>query len=446
MTFDDRDRNNFSLLFTNQLICRETIDMFTFSRRIIRTSRGQLTVAARRFGDEATSNKSKTSIWFRQNGAPGYIFGAFGFLTALAVAYYPGKEMVDDAKQELERLNLIASKLEKAKVSPTKLTLARPVIDRPGIETVLQEAMTCKSPEHYYVIYGAKGVGKSTLLEKVALGKEAVIRVQVQSSDRMNEITAKIMKAVTGKKESYDVAVLSEAFMKYTANSKDGVYPTIIFDVERGSEETEGVSHKGVLQDVRSIAHGIFNVCHCLIVVSEANAVFQFGGDPREQFIYVDEMTLEETKKYLKASGKDFSDEDLKKIYSKVGGNPAQLILLLTKMKTQSLDDSIAAILDAAWDDLDCFALKPILKALKMKEHAEGVRPSYFNNQEYKGINMTEPKDVGDAMKKRNAIVYRIDKGKNKVYQMQSTRHKNALETYNPAIDYNLLSVQKLKP
>jgi hypothetical protein len=254
------------------------------------------------------------------------------------------------------------------------------------------------------------------------------------------------MKTVTGKKESYDVAALSEAFRKYTANSKDGVYPTIIFDVERGSEETEGVSHKGVLQDVRSIAHGICKVCHCLIVVSEANAIFQFGSDPREQFIYVDEMTFEETKRYLKSSGgKPISDEDMKKIYDKIGGNPAQLTLLLTNMKTRSLDDSIKAIVGVARDELKAFTLQPILKALKLKEHVNGVEPGYFEKQEYKNIDMTKFKAVGDAMKEYNAIVYRIDKDP-RVYEMISTRHKTALKDYEPVIDYNSLTIPKSAP
>ena len=39
----------------------------------------------------------------------------------------------------------------------------------------------------------------------------------------------------------------------------------------------------------------------------------------------------EETVQYLKASEKDFSDTDFKKIYDKIGGNPAQLSLMLTK-------------------------------------------------------------------------------------------------------------------
>jgi hypothetical protein len=284
--------------------------------------------------------------------------------------------------------------------------------------------MTCKSPVHYYVVFGAKGVGKSTLLEKVSFGMDAVIRVPVQSSDRMNEITSNIMKTVTGKKESYDVAALSEAFMNYTINSKYGVFPTIIFDVECGSEES-----KGVLQDVRSIAHEIYNVCHCVIAVSEASAVFAFGQDPREQFIYVDEMTFEETVKYLKASGKDFSDTDLKKIYDKIGGNPALLNLMLTNMKTRSLDASIDVILSCARDELVAFSLKPILKALK--EQPEGVRQEYFGNQNYKGIDMSDAKKVGNAMKLHNAIVYRMDKDI-RTYEMYSTRHRTALKSYEP--------------
>jgi hypothetical protein len=351
------------------------------------------------------------------------------------MAYISSKEVVDvvvdDVKQALNRLNMIASSLEKAKVSPTDLTLEGPIVDRPGVEAVVEKAMTCKPPKHYYVIFGAKGAGKSTLLEKVALGKKAVIRVPVQSSDRMNEITAKIMLAVTGRKESFDIAALNEAFRNYTAKSKEGIYPTIIFDVERGSEEKEGVSYKGVLQDVRSIAHGVCKVCHCLIVVSEANAVFQFGEDPREQFIYVDEMTFEETVKYLKANGKDFSDVDLAKIYDNIGGNPAQLTLLLTNMETRSLDASIEAIVNKAQKELAAFSLQRILKALKT--HPDGVEPRYFKKEEYKGIDMSEPKDVGDAMKKRNAIVYRIDKDI-ETYEIQSTRHKTALKSYEPII------------
>lgn len=164
-------------------------------------------------------------------------------------------------------------------------------------------------------------------------------------------------------------------------------------------------------------------------MVSEANDVFQFGIDPREQFIYVDEMTFDETAKYLKADGKEFSDADLKKIYDKIGGNPAQLFLLFTNMKDVSLDVSIEAIVNCAMEDLVRFSLKPILQALT--EHPEGVDLRYFGNQKYEGIDLSDVVMVGDVMKAQNAIAYRMDKVK-RIYEMQSTRHKTAMKSYEP--------------
>ena len=59
---------------------------------------------------------------------------------------------------------------------------------------------------------------------------------------------------------------------------------------------------------------------------------------------------------------------------------------------------------------------------------------------EYKGIDMTDFKAVGDAMKEYNAIAYRIDKDPI-VYEMISTRHKTALTSYEPVIDEKSLVV-----
>jgi hypothetical protein len=103
-----------------------------------------------------------------------------------------------------------------------------------------------------------------------------------------------------------------------------------------------------------------------------------------------------------------------------------------------SLNTRIKASLGLARKELVAFKLKPILKTLK--EHSEGIDPEDFKNQEYKGIDMSSAKAVGDAMKKENAIVYRIDL-KTPVFQMLSTRHKTALKTYDPVIDKKSLVV-----
>ncbi len=215
--------------------------------------------------------------------------------------------------------------------------------------------------------------------------------------------------------------------------TKSGSIPTIIFDVEHGAERKKDAEFKSILQDVRSIAKEICEDCYCIIVVSEANAVFQFGLDTsREQFIFVDEMSFEETKEFLVKRGSKFDDEQVKKIYDNIGGNPGTLKELQRKVKAgKSLDDSINAIIGFARVELGAFKLKPVLKAIK--EHPEGVDPLTFRNQKYEGIDMSVPAKVGDAMKETNAIVYRIDKDP-PVYQALSTKHKTALKSYEPVI------------
>ena len=73
------------------------------------------------------------------------------------------------------------------------------------------------------------------------------------------------------------------------------------------------------------------------------------------------------------------------------------------------------------------FPHQAILQALK--EQPEGVSPEYFNNQKSYGIDLSNPKAVGEAMKDSNVIIYRIELG---LYTLMSTAHRTALSTYPP--------------
>jgi len=84
-------------------------------------------------------------------------------------------------------------------------------------------------------------------------------------------------------------------------------------------------------------------------------------------------------------------------------------------------------VLKEAHMELAAFPLKPILKALK--EHAEGVSPDTFNNVKYEGVDLSDPQAVGYAMKRSNAIVYRIE---NQKYQLLSKAHETAVQAYEP--------------
>ena len=268
--------------------------------------------------------------------------------------------------------------------------------------------------------------GKSEVVDHSAIGKHAVVKLKVTTIGTRDEIVTLLMAKLTGKKVSLEIEKLNDV-LKQCKDS--GFVPTIIFDVERGSSP----DRLAMLQDVRSLAKELIGNCRCIIVLSEANAVLEFGKDKRrEEFIYVDELTVPEAKEFLYLRGAEFSDEEMQYIFDTVGTSPVTLIELIQKVKDKniSLKDSINAVLLDAHQDLLEFELKPILKALK--EHPEGVSPDYFANKKYKGIDLSSPKLVGSAMKSSNAIIYRIECRK---YQLMSTAHKTALKTYTPIID-----------
>jgi hypothetical protein len=434
--------------------------MLSLSRRLLR-HRSQLAVAVRRFGDKAGADKTADASkplfgnidWTK-------VFAGVAAVGVIVSNYNIGRDVARETKEAtkeaLASFNLADFRLEDAKITPT-LTKAT-YIERPGIEKVVKEAIYSSKPTHYHIVYGARGVGKSSVVEQVAAGRAGVVHVMVGSADNVESIISKFMFKVTGQKLNLHVPILRASLKDYTLRMKtraqkkaldakdtspvEGDFiPAIIFEVERGS-----VDNKQVMQQVRSLAKLISDVCNCIIVISEANAVCEFGNDRRERYIYVDEMAFEETKAFLKLNKAFFykeGEEAYKKIYDNIGGNATHLIDLLEDYKTNPLDVCIENIIISARGDLKAFELQPILKALK--EHPEGVAAEDFASQSYKKANLAEPKNVGDFMKIRNAIVYRIDL-KPQLYQLQSTMYKAALKTFEPVIDYDLYKLPNTKP
>jgi hypothetical protein len=107
------------------------------------------------------------------------------------------------------------------------------------------------------------------------------------------------------------------------------------------------------------------------------------------------------------------------------------LLINLAKavMEKTSVQDFVASQVAIAARDLVIFAHKPILKALK--KTPDGVSSALFENQEHKGVDLSVPADVGSAMKKSNAIVYRMELDQ---YQLMTTAHRTALKAYDPIV------------
>jgi hypothetical protein len=174
-------------------------------------------------------------------------------------------------------------------------------------------------------------------------------------------------------------------------------------------------------------------VCsNCIIILSETNAVLVFGQDKdREEIILVPELTQGEALEFIRArrKGVDVDEKEMMRLFDSVGTNAATLETFLNK--DMSVDEFIADRMQKSETALVAFPLKPILKALK--EHPEGVRPKYFNNEKYEGADLSNPVEVGADMKASQSNVVYYDM-KKKVYKLNSHALEVALRSYEPII------------
>lgn len=189
---------------------------------------------------------------------------------------------------------------------------------------------------------------------------------------------------------------------------------------------------------VRSSAKALAPYVHCFVVLSEANAVLEFGKDrDRERYMLVGDFTEEQAVDFLKKLGSklDLSLDDrhrangkqLRQVFDKVGSRPAALLAMHRSFETP--EEYVEGQLADAELDLVVFPHKAILKALK--EHPEGVGPEFFNKHEDKGVDLSDPRAVAVAMKRSNAILYDMEERR---YKLMSKAHATALRGYEPIL------------
>ena len=168
----------------------------------------------------------------------------------------------------------------------------------------------------------------------------------------------------------------------------------MIFEVERGGNDEQILG----IQAARSLSKEFASVCNCIIIISEANAVVEFGMDPsREEFIFVDELDENEVREFIGQNGMMLNEKKIRKVIDNIGSNPATLNKLRTHLrKGLSVDDFIMKVLFDARQELVAFQHQQILKALK--DHPEGIHPEFFNKLKNEGVDLSDPKAVGAAM------------------------------------------------
>jgi hypothetical protein len=305
-------------------------------------------------------------------------------------------------------------------------------VERKDLEKTITVEMTKIPNKKYSIVYGNKAIGKSSVVRKCAAGKKGYVTVPIAYPESPKDVLESLMRVLHLGKSNLSPNQLLVAEEMRRVNDKYGIYPVIIFEVEGGGILPDGV----VMNNVRCVAKGLAHLCNVLIVISDSNAIIQFGKDPtREKYIFVDEFSIPEATAYLKNHLAEMTEEEMKtKIFDQIGTNPGYLHDLIIRFKEEEIpiETLVDETVDSARKDLNSFPLQTILKALKdLPDSGDGVAPEYFNNQQENGVDL---KDIGMVMslaasKRSSPILYRKD---TKKYHLLSTAHKTALKAYHP--------------
>jgi len=273
---------------------------------------------------------------------------------------------------------------------------------------------------YYTIVYGVKGAGKSTSVQAALGDKTGVVVVTVVEGDTREKVIARIYQSYLKiRLDSSSSIEITDAFLAAT-KERGGRPVTVVFEVETSSDV--------VMNVVKHISKEFSEAANVLIVLCEANAVLSFGKDPRHKFIFVDEMTREEARQYVKKSNPKISSDDFNKFADKCGARPMALENLCWAVRDgQTVDEHIGKVLDLARGDLVAFIHTPILAALK--KTPGGVHHTFFDAVEDHGALLSSPKDVVPGMKKVGAIMFDFEA---REYKLFSKAHQTALETYDP--------------
>jgi len=336
----------------------------------------------------------------------------------------------------------LVNDLTNMKIEETEKTCDDFYVERKGIENILTSRVGAIG-DKYTVVYGSKGVGKSTTVRRVVQNRPGSVWLKIDHVPGKEEVYLRICNIILGKTEKGDSSVKSHELCRALkeVQKKIKMKPVIVFEIERGQEIIE----QSVVGCVRSTCKDLVPYADCIIVLSEANAVLNFGNDPgREQFILVNELTVDEARLMFEKrklfTDYKLTDDDFKEYVTKVGMVPCHIESLLGHLMTSRTEVTHAGSVEImranieqmfinASKNLTAFKLKPILAALKT--HPEGIGPSYFESAKYKGVDLSNPKHVAAAMKEVNAILYDMTEKK---YKLASHCDAVALESYEPKV------------
>ena len=380
-----------------------------------------------------TSSRADNSAHFEKlKYASAFLLPSAGMLAYFFTNYSTTKILLEDVGATGVSSEFLPSKIKSTIPSTAdyfQLKSDKEYISRKSVETAILDFISrTEADGRYCIIYGSNGVGKTTVVEAVIHGRPGILKIKVTTADNKQQFLHKVVKVTGQYKENPKIDDFKESLRKAVSDS--GVLPTVIFEVDTGGNNKQILG----IQAARSLSKEFASVCNCIIIISEANAVVEFGMDrSREEFIFVDELDENELREFIGQNGMMLNQDEIREVIDNIGSNPATLKCLRTHLrKGLSVADFIKKVLLYARLDLVAFQHQPILKALK--DHPEGISPEFFNKLENEGVDLSDPKAVRAAMRMENVITYRIELGK---YTIYSKAIEVALRSYDPILSHH---------
>eukprot|EP01031_Cornospumella_fuschlensis_P041984 gene41984-51250_t len=332
--------------------------------------------------------------------------GIFSVAAVFTQSNGPGKVILQDGRV------LLPHKLKKSRLQRKE---ADDFVSRPEVRKML-EVNVIKGK--YCIVYGNKGVGKSAVVNDMFWDKPGVVGIKVTHLVTSNELVSQLVLKVLGPGAS--VNVQEEDLITALKSAAEPI--TIIFEAEPSNSPNQ----QAILGAVRSLAKSLAPFARCVIVLSEANAVLEFGrDDTRENYVYVGEMTREEAKQLLLKKGAHFTEEELQFIFDNLGTTASRLIHLCMRVPgLETVQAYVARALAKAEFDLQAFPLQSLLSELK--KHPDGVSLDVLygkTDATEKHVRLDRPNSVGPFLKAAggNIVVYRLELY---TYQLLSTPHR----------------------
>ena len=201
----------------------------------------------------------------------------------------------------------------------------------------------------YLVVYGPKGAGRSSLVARALAEKCGVIKISTSQGDTVDTIIKKILDTCQVQLDhsaSLDTIsrVLRDAASGRQVTTPDPVRPgegttvsrppTPVLEVERGGGSAD------VLSLTRHVAKQFAIDSSVLFTLSEANAVLGFGGDRRQSFILVDEVTREEALELTRKIHPTILREDFDRFTENVGTPPLDVVNFARALRVSKSQDN----------------------------------------------------------------------------------------------------------